>query len=76
MAASSLSVVLKGGWPNLDCARLCTKAVKWLKHTGAGRPRQGLATLYGQLASRGLLPISLYTSFIKVNNLQSNILFV
>lgn len=51
MAASPLSVVLKGGWPNLDCARLCTKAVKWLKHTGAGRPRQGLATLFGQLAS-------------------------
>lgn len=31
MAASPLSVVLKGGWPNLDCLHLCTKAVKWVE---------------------------------------------
>lgn len=56
MAASPLSVVLKGGWPHLDCVRLCTKAVKWVergKHisTESERPLQGLAALYGQLAS-------------------------
>lgn len=57
MAASPLSMVLKGGWPNLDCVRLCTKAVKWVegRNTYAqrtrGRPLQGAVTLYIQLTS-------------------------
>lgn len=31
MAASLLSAVLKGGWPNLVGLHLCTKAVKWVE---------------------------------------------
>lgn len=43
MAASPLSVVLKGGWPHLDCVRLCTKAVKWVEkgETHKRREREG-----------------------------------
>lgn len=57
MAASPLSVVLKGGWPNLDCLRLCTKAVKWVewgKYIGMESEReapQGSDIVYGQQSS-------------------------
>ncbi len=46
MAASPLSVVLKGGRPNLDCSRLCTKAVKWVgwgKYMGIESEREASA---------------------------------
>ena len=46
MAASPLSVVLKGGRPNLGCERLCTKAVKWVewgKYIGQESEREASA---------------------------------
>lgn len=76
MAASPLSVVLKGGWPNLDCLHLCTKAVKWVEWE-IHRHRKASARFRYTVWSAGQLTVNgLYTSFIKFNILNSNILFV
>ena len=60
MAASPLSVVLKGGWPNLDCSHLCTKAVKWVewgKYIGKERDREASARFYFTVWSAGQLRV-------------------
>lgn len=45
MAASPLSVVFKGDWPNLDGAHLCAKAVKWVarEHIGTESEKEAPA---------------------------------
>lgn len=63
MAASPLSVVLKGGWPHLDCVRLCTKAVKWVergKHISAESEREASARFGDTVWSAGQLRIIAY----------------
>lgn len=59
MVASPLSMVLKGGWPNVDCVHLCTKAVKQVegRNTYAQRTREASTVFRDTVCSAGQLMV-------------------
>lgn len=62
MAASPLSMVLKEGWPNSECVRLCTKAVKWVegRNTYAQRTWEASTAFRDTVCSAGQLMVIAY----------------